>query len=279
MSQTKKENLMNKPLIDLREMLERENKLLANKKFIEKLKDKGEKVKRFRDEIERVIKIKESVEETESFLAKLSIGDKAILPKHPMFSMNSSDMRLAKQAVDNEQRQQKQDIVRELLNEEIDIYSIALTRTFDKELCQQRSDRFMPSKIPNKKKDDSQSTENKSSEMINKLKFISTNSTKQSKDQLSNQMTQSKASTSNEKVDLFAKYKDTALEVFEKEDKFVPLTVEESLQFGKDQKVKDYQVDKIRLENRLEWRKIIEFDSDDSESSDDSRLSSPEMME
>ena len=31
MNQTKKENLMNRPLIDLREMLEREDKLLSNK--------------------------------------------------------------------------------------------------------------------------------------------------------------------------------------------------------------------------------------------------------
>lgn len=84
MSESKKPNLMARPLIDLREMLARENKLLANRRFVERLKDKGEKIRRFRDEIERAIKIKQSMEETESFLARLSLGEKAILPQHPM---------------------------------------------------------------------------------------------------------------------------------------------------------------------------------------------------
>lgn len=86
-SESKKPNLMARPLIDLHEMLERENKLLANRRFIERLKDKGEKIRRFRDEIERAIQIKQSMEETESFLARLSLGEKAILPKHPMVSV------------------------------------------------------------------------------------------------------------------------------------------------------------------------------------------------
>lgn len=84
MSDAKKPNLMSRPLIDLREMLERENKLLANARFVARLKDKGEKIRRFRDEIERAIKIKQSLEETETFLARLSLGEKSILPKHPM---------------------------------------------------------------------------------------------------------------------------------------------------------------------------------------------------
>lgn len=44
-------------------------------------------MRKFRDEIEKTIKIKESVEETESFLARLSLGDKTILPKHPLVSI------------------------------------------------------------------------------------------------------------------------------------------------------------------------------------------------
>lgn len=86
MSDAKKPDLMSRSLIDLREMLERENKLLANERFLARLKDKGEKIRQFRDEIERAIQIKQSLEETESFLAKLSLGEKAILPKHPMVS-------------------------------------------------------------------------------------------------------------------------------------------------------------------------------------------------
>ena len=44
-------------------------------------------MRKLRDEIEKTIKIKQSVEETESFLAKLSLGEKTrILPKHPMVS-------------------------------------------------------------------------------------------------------------------------------------------------------------------------------------------------
>lgn len=86
MSDSKKPNLMARPLIDLREMLERENKLLANKRFIERLKDKGEKIRRFRDEIDCAIQIKQSMEETETFLARLNLGEKAILPKHPLVS-------------------------------------------------------------------------------------------------------------------------------------------------------------------------------------------------
>lgn len=86
MSDAKKPDLMSRSLIDLREMLERENKLLANERFLARLKDKGEKIRQFRDEIERAIQIKQSLEETESFLARLSLGEKAILPKHPMVS-------------------------------------------------------------------------------------------------------------------------------------------------------------------------------------------------
>lgn len=39
MNENKKENLMKKTMIDLKEMLERENKLLANKYVIRKFKD------------------------------------------------------------------------------------------------------------------------------------------------------------------------------------------------------------------------------------------------
>ena len=91
-SESKKPDLMARPLIDLREMLERENKLLANVRFIERLKDRGEKIRRFRDEIERAIKIRQSMEETESFLARLSLGEKAILPKHPMVSAQTFEL-------------------------------------------------------------------------------------------------------------------------------------------------------------------------------------------
>lgn len=72
----------------------------------------------------------------------------------------------------------------------------------------------------------------------------------------------------DKKVDLFKKYKDTALEPIENKNKVMALTIESSLEFGKEQKLKDYEIEKIKLEKRLTWRNIRQFDTDESESSD-----------
>lgn len=49
-----------------------------------KLKDKGEKLLSSQKLIEQIVKEKQVVEETESLLSKLTLGEKIILPKHPM---------------------------------------------------------------------------------------------------------------------------------------------------------------------------------------------------
>lgn len=195
-------------------------------------------------------------------------------------------MKLAKRAIS--EQQQSKEVMKEILNEEIDIYSIAISRTFDEELCQKRSERFIPSRMPNRisnkrtnEKRIDTSLVRSTSNQTNKLNAgQSTNEQQSKQDELSNQTADKmmnrrsnsqpddhSPNMTNQKVNIFEKYKDSALEPYDKPTRFVSLSIESSLECGQDQKVKDFEVEKVKLENRLEWRRITEFDTD-SESSD-----------
>nr|XP_023015490.1 uncharacterized protein LOC111504987 [Leptinotarsa decemlineata] len=71
----KPENLKKLPLIDLREILEREKKLLANKSVINKLPDKGESIRVFLTRVENEIKYRHSLDSIQDSLSKISITE------------------------------------------------------------------------------------------------------------------------------------------------------------------------------------------------------------
>lgn len=155
-------------------------------------------------------------------------------------------MKLAKQTTNSKQPNSGKEVVKELLTGDLDIYSVALSNTFDEQLSQQRAERFVLNRIPksvrkqvdkSEKSDQSDKSESASSEA--KLERA-------------------------KKVDVAEKYRDTALEVYNGGEKLVALSIENSLEVGKEQKLRDFEVDKLKLENRLTWRAISEFDSDES---------------
>lgn len=68
------DSLEKKQKFQLEELLERQNKILANKKFLSKLPDKGEKIKSFRDEILKEIEHRNEVEKAANLLSRLNIA-------------------------------------------------------------------------------------------------------------------------------------------------------------------------------------------------------------
>lgn len=67
-------DLESKRKFELQELLERQNKLLANKSFILKLPDKGEKIKVFRDRIIKQLEHRNEVEKAAVLLSRLNIA-------------------------------------------------------------------------------------------------------------------------------------------------------------------------------------------------------------
>lgn len=206
-------------------------------------------------------------------------------------------MKLAKQAFNKERETiNKDEIVQKLLNNELDIYSVALSKTFDEELSQRRGERFMPNKIykninrlernklDNKLDNKTISELNDRLDLTkNKVELNDENKDNQIKTKVQiNESNDSDTKTNkeinqNKKVNLFEKYKDTALEPYDK-NKFVALTIENSLEFGKEQKVKDFEVEKIKLEARLAWRTIKEFDTDESSDNETDQEEEEDLM-
>ncbi|XP_076245442.1 RNA polymerase II subunit M [Calliopsis andreniformis] len=68
------EDLGRKQKFELEELLERQNKILANKSFISKLPDKGAKIKAFRDRIEKELQHKNEVEKAANLLSRLNLA-------------------------------------------------------------------------------------------------------------------------------------------------------------------------------------------------------------
>ena len=211
-------------------------------------------------------------------------------------------MQTAKQATGSQPK--SSDVVKELLSGDLDIYSVALSNTFDEQLSQRRSERFVLNRIPkgirkpnakqsNEKQPDDKQLNKAEPEAISKENFEAKSEvnseaksevnpkanpetkseTKQEANSGANQESNREATPGEQKPDKKAiiaeKYRHSALEVYDKKEKLVTLSLESSLEFGKEQKLKDFEVEKLRLENRLTWRAIQEFDSDESSSDDD----------
>nr|XP_033340137.1 DNA-directed RNA polymerase II subunit GRINL1A isoform X1 [Megalopta genalis]XP_033340138.1 DNA-directed RNA polymerase II subunit GRINL1A isoform X1 [Megalopta genalis]XP_033340139.1 DNA-directed RNA polymerase II subunit GRINL1A isoform X1 [Megalopta genalis] len=68
------EDLGKKQKYELEELLERQNKILANKAFIMKLPDRGQKIKEFYDKILKEIEHKNEVEKAASLLSRLNLA-------------------------------------------------------------------------------------------------------------------------------------------------------------------------------------------------------------
>lgn len=68
------EDLGKKQKFELEELLERQNKILANKTFITKLPDKGQKIKEFREKILKEIEHKNEVEQAADLLSRLNLA-------------------------------------------------------------------------------------------------------------------------------------------------------------------------------------------------------------
>ncbi|XP_058793908.1 uncharacterized protein LOC131665799 [Phymastichus coffea] len=68
------DDLSNKQKFELLDLLERQNKLLANKRFIAKLPDKGEKILNFKEKIERELQHRNKIEDAANLLSRLNIA-------------------------------------------------------------------------------------------------------------------------------------------------------------------------------------------------------------
>lgn len=68
------DNLTNKSKIELEELLARQDKILANKKFISMLPDKGEKIKAFKDKLLKEIDQRKEVDKAAMLLSRLNIA-------------------------------------------------------------------------------------------------------------------------------------------------------------------------------------------------------------
>ncbi|XP_020706416.2 uncharacterized protein LOC105683134 [Athalia rosae] len=68
------EDLSSKKVFELQEILERQNKLLKNKRFISKLPDKGAKITSFRDKVEQEIRTKNELEKVANLVSRLNIA-------------------------------------------------------------------------------------------------------------------------------------------------------------------------------------------------------------
>ncbi|XP_076636568.1 RNA polymerase II subunit M isoform X2 [Colletes latitarsis] len=68
------DDLGKKQKFELEELLERQNKILANKIFVSKLPDKGEKIKYFRDRIVKELEHKDEVENAANLLSRLNLA-------------------------------------------------------------------------------------------------------------------------------------------------------------------------------------------------------------
>ncbi|XP_013410882.1 DNA-directed RNA polymerase II subunit GRINL1A [Lingula anatina] len=66
-------DLMQKPMAQLKELLDRQNKILQNKKFISSLPDKGKKISDLADRLRRAIEEKEKVDATSSLFQKMQL--------------------------------------------------------------------------------------------------------------------------------------------------------------------------------------------------------------
>ncbi|XP_053994229.1 DNA-directed RNA polymerase II subunit GRINL1A [Hylaeus volcanicus] len=68
------EDLGKKQKFELEELLQRQNKILANKSFLSKLPDKGEKIKNFRDKILKELEHKNEIENAANLLSRLNLA-------------------------------------------------------------------------------------------------------------------------------------------------------------------------------------------------------------
>ncbi|XP_077989616.1 uncharacterized protein LOC144443893 [Glandiceps talaboti] len=71
-------NLSKKTRIELVDLLCRQDKLLGNMKFLQKLPDKGEKIRKFADKLKQLIAEKEQIERTSELFASMKIGSSTV---------------------------------------------------------------------------------------------------------------------------------------------------------------------------------------------------------
>ncbi|XP_044016453.1 DNA-directed RNA polymerase II subunit GRINL1A [Aphidius gifuensis] len=68
------DNLKNKNKTELQDLLERQNKLLANTFFIKKLPDKGERIKKFKDKLIEELSERNDIDNAANLLSRLNIA-------------------------------------------------------------------------------------------------------------------------------------------------------------------------------------------------------------
>lgn len=164
-----------------------------------------------------------------------------------------------------------------MLDDEFDIFSLAVSQTFDEKLSKERGDRFVPNRIYKPNKDDElrmigQGDDEKSNQ---KEEIITRTEKENDKEDviLSDHQQQQQLllkdadDQKDEKKLIQNRYKGTALEQIPDLHKFHQLSFEESLQLGKEQKFKDFELERQKFIKRLTWRDVTNFDSD-SEVSD-----------
>ncbi|XP_053204765.1 DNA-directed RNA polymerase II subunit GRINL1A-like [Panonychus citri] len=119
---TKTSDLSKLSIIELKDILERQDKLLSNGKFINSLPDKGKKIKDYQQKVLEKLKSKELVEQTTSILAKLNLNQKVDL-QHPMASGSGI-----------------------VTKSNVDPYAQVLSQALDETLPKSKVTKFMPKK-------------------------------------------------------------------------------------------------------------------------------------
>ncbi|XP_053211158.1 DNA-directed RNA polymerase II subunit GRINL1A-like [Panonychus citri] len=228
---TKTSDLSKLSIIELKDILERQDKLLSNGKFINSLPDKGKKIKDYQQKVLEKLKSKELVEQTTSILAKLNLNQKVDL-QHPMASGSGI-----------------------VTKSNVDPYAQVLSQALDETLPKSKVTKFMPKKSKDELK--KETIKLTTPELLKITKDSESNTLESTTGQsvsmdikpnvlqtTTNQLNKSRA----EKI--VEKYKDTGLVYGPREIQLQELSVDESLALSKNQIEKEKQVNIIRRVER-----------------------------
>ena len=152
----------------------------------------------------------------------------------------------------------------------MDIFSFAVSQTFDEKLSKERAQRFVLHRIckgnnktattTTSKTEDDKLEERQKDRKEGDLQDDHRAHAEHDKDASSHPVHSSVVKLGEQK--LIDKYKGTALEPVPDPHKFHQLTFKESLQLGHEQKFKDFELERQKFLKRLTWREVTQFDSE-----------------
>lgn len=189
-------------------------------------------------------------------------------------------------------------VTKQLLTEEVDIFSFAVSKTFDERLSRERSERFMPSRPcrsgpppvsaasiaasarlkPTSKKPAPQTPSEKPT-----AEATPDSVGTEPKTAVAGEQIMPKAAPQTRPAKLVAprpaplpgtrtlaeKYKGGALEQIRDPHRLQLLSIEDSLLLGQEQKYREFELERQKFTRRLSWRNVTQFDSDSEPESDE----------